>query len=314
MEATFYTLLTVMAILLASGILLLHISARTHQREQVSRKLEKVLYENTDVSDAETETDSALEELQRKRFWSLLAGLPMAPEIQRLVREAGYAGIQPRLIFAFINLALPLAVLAVGLLGIGLAGIQTMTALLVIISAILAFLIPRWVLRWIVARRRAALSEEIPVAIQLLLMLFEAGLSVEHALRILRAESEENRQTALLPEFSRELKILFHRVDAGGSLATELTSLSNAVGVQELGDMAAVLKQVLRRGGDIRQSLINLVALIEERRQTRMQERAGEIAGRMSMVMILFMFPALIIFIAGPGFLAILEGLRSAAS
>ncbi len=199
------------------------------------------------------------------------------------------------------------------LLVIGLTGLEPQHLLLTFVLVVLAFLAPRWALRWLAARRRRILSAEIPVVIQLLLMLMGAGLSIEHALRVLRTESRGQGDTPILPEFSRELDILFQRVDAGSSLANELDLLSRAVGVQELSDLCAVLRQVLRRGGDIYKSLTNLVALIEDRRYTRLQEQAGNIAGKMSAVMILFMFPALVLLVAGPGFLAILEGLQSAS-
>lgn len=307
-------LLALLAVLLAASLLVFYFGIRSRRREHVSRLLDQSQRPSLDLQTIGADGDDTEDNSDQKGYWSIATSLPVAPEIQRSLREAGYAGVRPRVIFAFLNLALPVAVLVVSLLTLGMTGMQTMDLFVVCILAILAFLLPRWLLRWLAARRRQALAEEIPVVIQLLLMLMGAGLSIEHALRILRTESRGVGEGTLLPEFAHELDILMHRVDAGGSLANELQLLVNAVSVQELADLAAVLRQVLRRGGDIRQSLSNLAELIEDRRYTRMQERAGEIAGRMSAVMILFMFPALVLFIAGPGFLAVLEGLRDAAS
>ncbi len=312
MNSAVFILIALIAAMLATSIMLLHLGSKTRQREQVSRKLETALYKRK-ATDVDTEPAEAAEFVSTKPYWAIMASLPMAAEIKSSLREAGYVGVQAQLIFAFINLALPAGVFALSLVVIGFTGAQTPQLLATFIFTVLAFLLPRWILRWLAARRRRALSQEIPVVIQLLLMLMGAGLSIEHALRILRAESREDNDFPLLPEFSYELDVVLHRVDAGGSLARELSLLSGAVGVQELSDLTAVLRQVLRRGGDIRQSLTNLGQLIEDRRYTRMQEQAGEIAGKMSVVMILFMFPALVLFTAAPGFLAVLEGLRDAA-
>lgn len=314
MNAAALALLTLVAVLLALSALVFHQGVKSRQREHVSRMLDRSRRHAMDMQALDAEAEQSADNDSQKTYWTLAANLPLAPEIRRTLREAGYAGVRPRLVFALINLVLPVAVLVISLLMFGITGMQTLDLFLIFILVTFAFLIPRWILRWLAARRRRILSEEIPVVIQLLLMLLGAGLSIEHALRILRNESRKGSEAALLPEFSRELEILMHRIDAGGSLAEELQSLAGAVTVQELSDLAAVLRQVLRRGGDIRQSLSNLAGLIEDRRYTRMQEQAGEIAGKMSAVMILFMFPALVLFIAGPGFLAVLEGLRNAAS
>lgn len=313
MNSAVFILIALISAMLAISIMLLYLGAKTRQREQVSRKLETALHKHTAI-DTGTEPVATAEFKPAKPYWSIMASLPMAAEIKSSLREAGYVGVQAQLVFAFINLALPIGVLVLSLVIIGFTGAQAPQLLATFIFTVLAFLLPRWLLRWLAARRRRALSQEIPVVIQLLLMLMGAGLSIEHALRILRAESSEDSEFPLLPEFSRELNVVLHRVDAGGSLAQELGLLSGAVGVQELSDLTAVLRQVLRRGGDIRQSLTNLAQLIEDRRYTRLQEQAGEISGKMSVVMILFMFPALVLFIAGPGFLAVLEGLRDVSS
>lgn len=312
MSAAALIAIALMAVLLASVVILLQISAKTRRRELVTRKLEQVRYGQ--VRDSADAADEPERTRQSNPYWSMLANLPMAAEIKRSLREAGFAGVQPQLIFALINMALPVGVLLICLAWLGLAGLVIESLLITLVAVILGFLSPRWVLRWLAARRRQALSAEIPVVIQMLIMLMDAGLSIEHALRILRTESAADRNSPLLPEFARELRILLNRVDAGGSLAHELGAISGALGVRELSDLAAVLRQVLRRGGDIRQSLANLAELIEDRRYTRMQERAGVIAGKMSAVMILFMFPALVLFLAGPGFLAIVEGLSNASS
>src|SRR3546814_5047833 len=60
--------------------------------------------------------------------------------------------------------------------------------MLIVVAAILSFLAPRWVLRFMAARRRQRVQHEVPLFIHLLVLLFESGLSTRQAL----ARSEEH--------------------------------------------------------------------------------------------------------------------------
>ena len=52
-------------------------------------------------------------------------------------------------------------------------------------------------------------------------------------------------------------------------------------------------------------SLLALKQLLDDRRLTRLQEYISKMSAKMSVVMMLFLFPALPIVLAGPGFTAI---------
>src|SRR3546814_17665002 len=54
--------------------------------------------------------------------------------------------------------------------------------MLIVVAAILSFLAPRWVLRFMAARRRQRVQHEVPLFIHLLVLLFESGLSTRQAL------------------------------------------------------------------------------------------------------------------------------------
>ncbi|MNY56891.1 hypothetical protein D3C86_1930170 [compost metagenome] len=52
-------------------------------------------------------------------------------------------------------------------------------------------------------------------------------------------------------------------------------------------------------------SLLALKQLLDDRRLTRLQEYISKMSAKMSVVMMLFLFPALLIVLAGPGFTAL---------
>lgn len=56
-------------------------------------------------------------------------------------------------------------------------------------------------------------------------------------------------------------------------------------------------------------SLLSLKELIDDRRMTTLQERVSKMSAKMSIVMMVFLFPALLIILAGPGFIAIIQAL-----
>jgi tight adherence protein C len=66
-----------------------------------------------------------------------------------------------------------------------------------------------------------------------------------------------------------------------------------------------ILQQLIQQGGGAMKSLLALKQLLDDRRLTRLQEYISKMSAKMSVVMMLFLFPALLIVLAGPGFTAI---------
>ena len=57
--------------------------------------------------------------------------------------------------------------------------------------------------------------------------------------------------------------------------------------------------------------VMDALELVEKRRELTLRENVSALAGKMTVVMVLFFFPALLIFVAGPAFLAIMAALGS---
>jgi len=69
--------------------------------------------------------------------------------------------------------------------------------------------------------------------------------------------------------------------------------------------VVVIIRQMLKQGGSARASLTKMVELIEGRRLSGMQEKVSKLSAKMTVVMIVFFFPALVILLAGPGFISI---------
>lgn len=83
--------------------------------------------------------------------------------------------------------------------------------------------------------------------------------------------------------------------------------------VEELSTVLAVLRQVDRFGGEVREPLLEALSVLEERRSLTLREKVNLLSGRMTVVMVLFFFPALLIFVAGPAFMSIIKALGDVA-
>ena len=143
--------------------------------------------------------------------------------------------------------------------------------------------------------------------IHLLMLLFEAGLSTRQALQSLMREAQ-----GVLPVLNEEMAIVLRQIEAGGDTAQILKQLGATMEVGELETVLSVLRQADRYGGELREPLSEALAVMEERRVFEMREAVNRLSGRMTVVMVLFFLPALLIFVAGPPFVSIFRVLGAA--
>lgn len=155
-------------------------------------------------------------------------------------------------------------------------------------------------------KRQKCLEEEALMLIQTTRMLWRVGLSLPRTLGILCDELRH-----LTPVTSTELKIAVKRIDAGQAQDEALQELCNNTTAEGFREYLIILRQESITGGSVDKSLQELYEVLQSRRKTTLQEKVSKTSGNMSVVMMLMMFPALIIVIGGPGFIAISRALGS---
>ncbi len=228
-------------------------------------------------------------------------------ESNQLLLRAGWRSSDRRLMWYVFQAVLPFALFGLVLafwLFVEINNKRLILVLVVAAAAVLSFLAPRWILRAVAAARQRRIKAEVPLLIHLLVLLFEAGLSIRQALSSLVREGG-----GVLPELGREIEIVIRQLDAGAETGEALKNLSDSLAVEDLTTVLATLRQVDRYGGEVREPLLEVLDVIEERRSLDLRERANHMSGRMTVVMVLFFFPALMIFVAGPAFLSIIRAL-----
>jgi tight adherence protein C len=228
-------------------------------------------------------------------------------ETQILLNRIGWRRARQRSLFAACQVGVPIVAVCVVMLIQTLFFSDVQYPVMAPLFAVgLGYLAPKRVLAAAAARRQKRTVAEIGTFIPLLRILFESGMAVEQALRVLSSEGSK-----LLPVLSSELRVMLVRVDSGLELGDELTKVASVLAVDEFSDTCVILNQLIHQGGGAMKSLLALKQLIDDRRLTRLQEYISKLSAKMSVVMMVFLFPALLIVLAGPGFIAIGKALGS---
>lgn len=228
-------------------------------------------------------------------------------ETQVLLNRLGWRSARRRSLFAAFQVGVPLLALALTLLIQGLFFPELDNPWIAPAFATgIGYLLPKRLLVAAAQHRQKQLATEISTFIPLLRILFESGMAVEQALRVLSLEGKH-----LLPALTHELRLVLARVDSGLELGEELNKASRLLAVDEFSDTCVILQQLIHQGGGAMKSLLALKLLLDDRRLTRLQEYISKMSAKMSVVMMLFLFPALLIVLAGPGFTALARAFAS---
>ena len=222
-------------------------------------------------------------------------------ETQTLLNRMGWRKASQRSMFAACQIASPILLMSLTALALELFFPDTEHEwVIALLGLIIGYLLPKRILVALAKKRQERIAREVSTFIPLVRILFESGMAVEQALRVMAYDAQK-----LLPVLTAELRLVLARVDSGLELGEELNKASQVLAVDELTDTCLILQQLLHQGGGAMKSLQSLKQLLDDRRLTRLQEYISKMSAKMSVVMMLFLFPALLIVLAGPGFIAI---------
>lgn len=143
--------------------------------------------------------------------------------------------------------------------------------------------------------RMEDLLRSFPDALDLLVASVEAGLGLDASFRRV---SEELDATA--PTLSSELRLVNHEMNAGVPRLDALRHLQQRTGLDEFNALVNVLAQSERFGTPVAQSLRIHSGLVRTRRMQTAEENAAKISPKLTVAMILFILPCLIVILVGP--------------
>ena len=191
---------------------------------------------------------------------------------------------------------------------IGLAAFQTQsvpgTMLLVLTLAAGGYYLPAQMLEWRIQQRQLALLRPLPDALDLLVCCVESGLGLDAAFRRV---AEEMKIAA--PELSAELQQVNHEIAAGVPRNDALRQLDRRTGVSEMNALVGVLVQADRFGSSVAKALRIHADLVRKKRMLGAEERAAKVSPKLTVVMVLFILPSLVIVLVGPAIINIARNL-----
>jgi tight adherence protein C len=246
-----------------------------------------------------------------RRLGSSIAASPLIGivEQQRLIKLLAAAGIKGRSSLAnFITLKVCGAVVLAGLAWMTMELGQLFTNVMVIRLATLgAALMFGWrladfVLAHLIKRRRLRLEAGIPDALDLMVISAESGLSLNQSVEIISRELQGSHKD-VAHEFattSAEMQVL---ADVGQAL----DNLVERSGLPDLRSLVATLKQSLKFGTPLAESLRTIAAEMRTARQARYEQRAARLPVLLAIPMMMFILPCLLMIVSTPVVLRIMD-------
>lgn len=184
----------------------------------------------------------------------------------------------------------------------------TKTAFIAILLAALGYYLPDLLLKHKITKRQREIFETFPDALDLMRVCVSAGLGLDAALARVGKEIEFN--SAALAEEFRELNL---QLRAGMSRQEALRNMAERTGVEDVGSLVAMLIQSERFGTSVSESLKVHADALRIKRKMLAQETAGKIPVKLTIPMILCIFPAIFVIILGPAVIQILRALHPEA-
>lgn len=157
-------------------------------------------------------------------------------------------------------------------------------------------------LRRRVTRRRLAVANELPDALDLLVVCVESGMGLDQALDRVCVETRTSG-----PAISAELKLLTLELRAGKGRGDALRALSERVGLDDLNSLTSLLIQADIFGISVGRTLRVYSDAMRTKRSQRAEEKAAKLPVLLLLPLIGFILPALFVAIMGPAVILFID-------
>ncbi len=232
-----------------------------------------------------------------------------AARSEKTARMLAYAGFHaPGAVRAFASLrVLTVIVLgAGGLVGGLLSGVGKGPAILYgVASAMAGNVAPVFILGRIGTLRQRAIRRELGDILDLLVVCVESGLGLFQAIRTVGREAQRQGH-----RIGSELTMLVAGITSGASLGEGLRAMSERTGVEEMKALGAILIQSEKLGSQLGPALRASSEALRTRRRLAAEEAAQKATIKMLLPLVIFVLPAMMAVILGPGVVQVFRNFR----
>lgn len=222
-------------------------------------------------------------------------------QTERLLRMSGMHTSYQNFNFFKVAFAIIFSVVVVGVaVVLNLELLNTM--LIIMIGIVVAFMAPDFFLKNMVKSHQQKIRDQLPDVFDLLAVCIGAGLSFDNALLKVIEKMEG--------PFIDELMTVFRQMQMGVSRVDALSALSDCTDIPELKTFVSAVVQASQLGIPINNVMkVQSQQLRDTRRETA-KERGNKAAVKMSLPIMIFIFPALFIVILGPTVINVMNSMH----
>jgi tight adherence protein C len=219
---------------------------------------------------------------------------------EQLVR-AGYIGSAAPAIYTGVKILLfllGLVIMTAALMPMGLS--DTNKTALIVLTATVVFFLPNFIVVSQLKKRREEIRQHLPEAVDLLEICVSSGLGLDMAWHMV---SEEIQQVS--PILANAMSLTNFEINLGSSRVEALRHMAERTGVNELSSLATILIQTERFGTSIAETLKIFANSMREERAHTAEESAEKMAVKLIFPMVLCIFPAVLVTVAGPALITL---------
>ncbi len=172
----------------------------------------------------------------------------------------------------------------------------------VALGGLVGYMAPTIWLKQKIKSNQRALTEGLADALDLMVVCVEAGLTMDGAMQRVGTDLAITH-----PSLSRELNIAHMETRVGLSRSESLKNLGQRTGNVALQSLASMLIQADRFGTSVAQALRVHADTLQTTRQFAAEESAAKASVKLTFPLVLFIFPATFIVLAGPTVVQLME-------
>jgi tight adherence protein C len=177
---------------------------------------------------------------------------------------------------------------------------------LIFLGGVFLFFVPNIVLKARLKKRHDEICRHLPEAVDLLEICVSSGIGLGMAWNIVADEIQHVSST-----LAGAMALTNFEIHLGVSRIEAMRHMATRTGVDKLSSLAATLVQTERFGTSISTALKEFAQSMREERYFTAEEAAEKMAVKLIIPMVLFIFPAVLITVAGPAVVAIFTMMRN---
>ncbi len=297
----FFILLDALLLVLGgAGMIIYSIRAR---RKLIGRRVDAI----KPVTAAGAKMERRSRELPLIRLKSQGFAQQEEREIIRLMSWLGVPHERALAVFAILRVSIGVLVAALAFVAYQVeynAGLDTQGLAIAVGAALAGWLAPAFIMSARGKRRVRTIVRGLPDALELLVVCVEAGLSLDDSLDRVVAELGDTHR-ALADELAllaADLKILPSREQA-------LNHLAERIDLPSIRSIVGTLSQTMRFGTPLAHAMKVVASEMRNDVLMSMEERANRLPALMTVPMIVFILPTIMLILGGPAMLRVLDQL-----